>query len=124
MLAFFLDDEKYRQVVERKAAVYSEIIEVKVHYSLMRAISLLFPDEFELDRRGYLKPKLSLRLTMDHVRRHFGLNQTEFMHLFCIELQSVGRYGGKKLSEDSVVQDVGDNILDLLRKQGLFNDSP
>lgn len=120
-LAFHLDNAEVRHLWPSKSTIllYSTAIRVDVPDALILELPPLF-DEFDYDGNGWVKPTTSTLPLMEFIRQFFGLDSTELMHIFCINLQSCHKYDGKVLTRDCFPQHVSDNIFAMLERLGLF----
>lgn len=79
----------------------------------------LFAEDFELNLQTGRVRGIGDRPLLPALQTFFGLGRKEVLHLFGIELQRCGKFGGRTLTRGCCAPiDIADNIFELLRING------
>lgn len=121
--AIYLDDGEVgvEWTGATKVLNYDANVKVRVLTALMMGLPIVFTENFDYDESSFPVPDKNPLELLPFVQEFFGLEASELFHVFCLRKQAIDKYGGMLLSEISFPQHVAENILELMRRQGLWS---
>jgi hypothetical protein len=95
--------------------------EIYTFRSLLFELIDVFADDFILNLQTQQVESTSHQPLIDALGDFFGLDVSEVIHLFGIDMQNRDRFGGSMLRHDCEAINVAENIFEILRQNGWKN---